>query len=160
MSAGMERVLVYGASGYTGGELLRLLLFHAGVTIAQATSESHAGEYIHQQHPNLRKRSQLQFVSQAALQPCDVLFLCLPHGEASKQIEKYAALVGDAGKIIDLSADFRLRDPAVYQKYYGEPHGAPAWLDKFVYGLPEINREALRGAQHDRRAGGKGEDVG
>ena len=63
------RVSIVGASGYGGGEVLRLLLFHPNVEIAQVTSESHAGEYVHQQHPNLRKRTQLQFVSQAALQP-------------------------------------------------------------------------------------------
>jgi N-acetyl-gamma-glutamyl-phosphate/LysW-gamma-L-alpha-aminoadipyl-6-phosphate reductase len=139
------RVTIVGASGYTGGELLRLLLFHPAVEIAQATSESHAGEYIHQQHPNLRKRTQLQFVSQAALQPCDLLFLALPHGEAQKQIERYQGL---APRIIDLSADFRLRDTALYQRWYGEAHKAPERLGQFVYGLPEVQREAMAQARY------------
>ena len=96
------KVSIVGSSGYTGGEVLRLLLFHPHVEIAQVTSESHAGEYIHQQHPNLRKRTQLQFVSQQALQPCDVLFLALPHGETQKKIDHYLTL---APKIVDLSAE-------------------------------------------------------
>src|SRR6185436_10110293 len=116
------RASIVGASGYTGGELLRLLLFHPQVEVAQATSQSHAGEYIHQQHPNLRKRSLLQFVSPTVLQPCDVLFLALPHGESQNNIDRYLAL---APRIIDLSADFRLRDPALYQRWYGEAHHAP-----------------------------------
>jgi N-acetyl-gamma-glutamyl-phosphate/LysW-gamma-L-alpha-aminoadipyl-6-phosphate reductase len=134
------RVSIVGASGYTGGEVLRLLLGHPHVEIGQVTSESSAGSYVHALHPNLRKVTNLQFVSATALEPADVLFLALPHGEAQKRIDAYSQL---AKTIVDLSADFRLRDPAVYQKYYGEPHGAPAWLDKFVYGLPEISREAL-----------------
>jgi N-acetyl-gamma-glutamyl-phosphate/LysW-gamma-L-alpha-aminoadipyl-6-phosphate reductase len=139
------RVSIVGASGYTGGELLRLLLFHPGVEIAQATSESHAGEYVYQLHPNLRKRTPLQFVSQQALQPCDVLFLALPHGEAQKRIDHYLSL---APKIVDLSADFRLKDSALYKKWYGEDHAAPHYLGCFVYGLPELHREAMRTATY------------
>ncbi len=138
------RASIVGASGYTGGELLRLLLFHPQVDVGQVTSESRAGEYVHQQHPNLRKHTQLQFVGQAALQPCDVLFLALPHGEAQKRIDHYLSL---APRIVDLSADFRLRDPADYRKWYGGDHAAPQWLGKFIYGLPEIERSAMRPAQ-------------
>lgn len=139
------RVSIVGGSGYTGGELLRLLLAHPHVTVQQVTSESNAGKPIHAVHPNLRKASTLQFVSATALQACDVLFLALPHGEAQRRIAHFAAL---APYIIDLSADFRLRDLAVYERYYGEPHAAPEWVEKFVYGLPEISREALRGAKY------------
>ncbi len=135
------KVSIIGASGYTGGELLRLLLFHPHVEVSQVTSESHAGEYIHHQHPNLRKRTQLQFTSRDALEPCDVLFLALPHGEAQKHIDNYMCL---APKIVDLSADFRLKDAALYKKWYGEDHKAPQYLGKFVYGLPEIQREAMK----------------
>jgi N-acetyl-gamma-glutamyl-phosphate/LysW-gamma-L-alpha-aminoadipyl-6-phosphate reductase len=138
-------VSIVGASGYTGGELLRLLLFHPHIIVAQATSESHAGEYVYQQHPNLRKRTQLQFVSRAALQPCDVLFLALPHGEAQKHIDHYLAL---APKVVDLSADFRLKDSALYKKWYGEDHAAPQHLGQFVYGLPELHREAMKTANY------------
>ncbi len=139
------RVSIVGSSGYTGGELMRLLLAHPHVTLQQVTSESNAGKPVHAVHPNLRKATSLQFVSATALQTCDVLFLALPHGEAQRRIAHFAAL---APYIIDLSADFRLRDLAVYERYYGEPHAAPDWADKFVYGLPEINREALRGAKY------------
>jgi N-acetyl-gamma-glutamyl-phosphate/LysW-gamma-L-alpha-aminoadipyl-6-phosphate reductase len=79
------------------------------------------------------------------LEACDVLFLALPHGEAARAIERYAGL---APRIIDCSADFRLRDTAAYQRWYGSEHAAPAWLERFVYGLPEINRAALRGASY------------
>jgi N-acetyl-gamma-glutamyl-phosphate/LysW-gamma-L-alpha-aminoadipyl-6-phosphate reductase len=137
------KVSIIGASGYAGGELLRILLFHPQVEIAQVTSESHAGEYVYQQHPQLRKRTQLQFVSREALQPCDLIFLALPHGEAQKQIERYLSL---APKIIDLSADFRLKDQALYKQWYGEEHGAPQHLGRFVYGLPELQREAMKTA--------------
>ncbi len=145
MNDSRARVSIVGASGYTGGEVLRLLLGHPNVEIGQVTSESNAGAYVHSLHPNLRKVTALQFVSATALEPADVLFLALPHGEAQKRIEAYSKL---AKTIVDLSADFRLRDPAVYQRYYGEVHAAPAWLEKFVYGLPEINRSALCNAQY------------
>ncbi|HZW03766.1 MAG TPA: N-acetyl-gamma-glutamyl-phosphate reductase, partial [Anaerolineaceae bacterium] len=137
------KVSIAGASGYAGGELLRLLLDHPEVTVAQATSESHAGEYVYQQHPNLRKRTGLKFTNCALLEPCDVLFLAFPHGQSQQHIDEFAAL---APRIVDLSADFRLRDPAVYQAYYGEAHRAPQWLDRFVYGLPELRRAALQAA--------------
>ena len=137
------KISIVGASGYAGGELLRLLLFHPQVEIAQVTSESHAGEYVYQQHPHLRKRTQLQFVSREALQPCDLIFLALPHGEAQKQIERYVSL---APKLIDLSADFRLKDQALYKQWYGEEHAAPQHLGRFVYGLPELQRAAMKTA--------------
>ncbi len=139
------RVSIAGASGYTGGELLRILLFHPRVEVAQVTSESHADEYVYSQHPNLRKRTQLKFTSREMLEPCDVLFLALPHGEAQKRIDRYLAL---AQKVIDLSADFRLRDAALYKKWYGGDHAAPQYLARFVYGLPELHREAMRTAQY------------
>lgn len=137
------RASIVGASGYTGGELLRLLLFHPHVEIGQVTSESHVGEYVYQQHPNLRKRTQLQFTARDQLQPCDVLFLALPHGEAQKNIDKYLAL---APKIVDLSADFRLKDAALYKQWYGHDHTAPQHMGSFVYGLPEVSREAMKTA--------------
>ena len=137
------KVSIVGASGYTGGELLRLLLFHPQVEIGQVTSESHVGEYVYQQHPNLRKRTQLQFTARDQLQPCDVLFLALPHGEAQKNIDKYLGL---APKIVDLSADFRLKDTALYKQWYGHDHTAPQHLGSFVYGLPEVQREAMKTA--------------
>ena len=140
MSAKLKVVIV-GASGYTGGELLRLLLRHPSVEVTQATSERHVGEYVYSLHPHLRKRTTMQFVSRQTLQPCDVMFLALPHGEAQKEIERYAGL---AGKIVDLSADFRLKDPVLYKKWYEHDHEAPQWMGKFVYGLPEFHRDEMR----------------
>jgi N-acetyl-gamma-glutamyl-phosphate/LysW-gamma-L-alpha-aminoadipyl-6-phosphate reductase len=134
---------IIGASGYAGGELLRLLLDHPCVVVQQATSESHMGEYVYTQHPNLRKRTSLKFTSREVLAPCDVLFLALPHGESQHKIEYYSGL---APRIIDLSADFRLHDAELYKEYYGADHSAPAWLSRFVYGLPELHREEQRSA--------------
>ncbi|MBI4316362.1 MAG: N-acetyl-gamma-glutamyl-phosphate reductase, partial [Chloroflexi bacterium] len=142
---GRLRIAIFGASGYTGGELLRVLLFHPQVEVAQAISQSYAGEFVHSQHPNLRKRTQLQFTSRDALKECDVLFLAVPHGQSQKQIDHFARF---APKIIDLSADFRLRDSALYERWYGEKHAAPEWLGKFVYGLPELQREAMKTASY------------
>src|SRR5512139_2683987 len=109
----MTRVSIVGASGYTGGELLRILLSHPAVEVVQATSRSHLGEYVYQVHPNLRKYTQLKFSDPATLEPVDILFLAQPHGQAQHHINEYTKL---AAKIIDLSADFRLRDPALYEQ--------------------------------------------
>ena len=138
-------VSILGASGYAGGELLRLLLDHPHVSVAQVTSERNAGSFVHFTHPNLRGRTQLKFVPAAELTPCDLLVLGLPHGGAMGRIAEFAAL---AGRIIDLSADFRLRDSQAYVDWYGKEHSAPAWLEKFVYGLPELYRPQIRGARY------------
>jgi N-acetyl-gamma-glutamyl-phosphate/LysW-gamma-L-alpha-aminoadipyl-6-phosphate reductase len=139
----MIRAAIIGASGYTGGELLRLLLDHPQAEVVTATSRRHAGAYVHQVHPNLRRRSSLKFSAAERLESVDVLFLALPHGEAQLQIE---ALTRLAPRVIDLSADFRLRSPEAYARWYGTDHAAPAWLERFVYGLPELEREAIRTA--------------
>jgi LysW-gamma-L-alpha-aminoadipyl-6-phosphate/LysW-L-glutamyl-5-phosphate reductase len=139
------KVSIIGGSGYAGGELLRLLLSHPDVEVNQATSESHLGEYVYQQHPNLRKQTKLKFTSRQVMEPCDILFLALPHGEAQKNIDQYSQL---APKIVDLSADFRLHDQALYKKYYESDHLAPQWVDKFIYGLPELHRESMKSASY------------
>lgn len=136
---------IVGGSGYTGGELLRLLHAHPEAQVTQITSREHVGQYVYSVHPNMRGVSQLQFIHPDQMQACDVLFLALPHGVTARQIEHFAAL---APTIIDLSADFRLNSPEAYARWYGEDHAAPAWLDRFAYGLPEVNREALRGASY------------
>ena len=141
----MLNVSIIGGSGYGGGELLRLLLGHPQVQVQQVTSRAHLGEFVYQVHPNLRKRTTLKFCDPAQVEPADILFLALPHGQVQTQIDHYAEL---APKIIDLSADFRLKDPALYEKWYGQPHAAPQWLDKFVYGLPEIHRAEIAGASY------------
>ena len=143
------RVSIIGGSGYGGGELLRILARHPFVEIAQVTSESQAGNYVHSVHPNLRPSGRgmqpLRFTSIGELAPCDALFLALPHGEAQRRIGEFA---GIGERIVDLSADFRLRDPEAYRRTYGEAHAAPDWLAHFAYGLPEINREQIRGARY------------
>ncbi len=139
------RVSIIGGAGYVGGELLRLLLDHPYVIVQQVTSSSHLGEYVYQQHPNLRKRTTLKFSDPQQVEPCDVLFLAMPHGESQRQIERLAGL---AARIIDCSADFRLRNADLYRRYYGEEHRAPAWLGKFVYGLPELRRAEMRHAAY------------
>ena len=136
---------IIGGSGYAGGEVARLLLSHPNIELVQVTSESHVGEYLYNVHPNLRGRTKLQFTTPDQIAPCDVLFVALPHGEAQKRIDALSAL---APRIVDLSADFRLHDLAAYKRWYGEPHHAPAWLDKFVYGLPELHRDEIRNTQH------------
>ena len=141
----MTTVSILGGSGYGGGELLRLLLVHPHVELRQVTSRSHLGEYVYQVHPNLRKRTQLKFSDPATLESVDILFLAQPHGRAQQHIDEYSQL---AKKIVDLSADFRLRDATVYQHWYGEKHAAPEWLTKFVYGLPELHRPELASASY------------
>ena len=136
----MIRVSIAGASGYTGGELLRLLLFHPHVEVHQVTSQRLAGKFVHNAHPNLRAATKLKFSSASELEPCDVLFLCLPHGQSMARIDEFRAL---APRIIDLSADFRLRDPAGYVRWYGRVHPRPDLLDAFAYGVPELHRDAL-----------------
>ena len=141
----MIKASIVGGSGYTGGELLRLLLLHPEIEVAQVTSRSHLGEYVYQVHPNLRKRTTLKFSDPESIEPVDVLFLALPHGNAQHRIEQFATL---APTIVDLSADFRLHNPKDYERWYGAAHAAPEWLTKFVYGLPELHREELRGAHY------------
>lgn len=141
----MIRASIVGGAGYAGGELLRLLLDHPGVEVAQVTSGRLGGRFVHSVHPNLRARTDLRFVGPEELETCDVLFLALPHGKAAADIERYAAL---GARIVDLSADFRLNDAATYAEWYGAEHPAPEWLERFVYGLAEASREELRGAQY------------
>jgi N-acetyl-gamma-glutamyl-phosphate/LysW-gamma-L-alpha-aminoadipyl-6-phosphate reductase len=146
----MLNVSIVGASGYAGGELLRLLLSHPEVTIKQVTSERNAGKFVHSVHPNLRKRTQLKFVSADKLEPCDVLFIGLPHGVAMGRIGTLRPL---APVIIDLSADFRLNDPEGYPKWYGHDHTEQELLGQFVYGIPELHREETKTADLISSAG-------
>jgi hypothetical protein len=144
------RVSVVGGSGYVGGELLRLLLAHPDAEVVRVTSERKAGTPVAVLHPNLRRVTDLSFSSSAGLEPCDVLFLCLPHGRAMADIDRYLAL---APRVIDLSADFRLKDPAAYPVWYGRPHPRPELLDRFVYGIPELHRQEMASAAWVSSAG-------
>ncbi|MBN1316024.1 MAG: N-acetyl-gamma-glutamyl-phosphate reductase [Anaerolineales bacterium] len=141
----MIRAAIAGASGYAGGELLRLLLSHPEVEVVQITSETYAGQFAYFVHPNLRGHTNLKFTRLVELEPCDILFLALPHGRAMDRIDHYASL---AERIVDLSADFRLRNPADYPAWYEHRHSAPEWLDRFVYGVPELHRYELAGTRY------------
>jgi N-acetyl-gamma-glutamyl-phosphate/LysW-gamma-L-alpha-aminoadipyl-6-phosphate reductase len=144
------RASIAGGSGYTGGELLRILLGHAAVEVGQVTSERRAGKRVVGVHPNLRSLTSLTFTSVDDLEACDVLFLALPHGASGEQIDRF---IGIAPVIIDLSADFRLNDPADYPRWYGHAHPKPELLTSFVYGIPELHREQMRTANAISSAG-------
>jgi N-acetyl-gamma-glutamyl-phosphate/LysW-gamma-L-alpha-aminoadipyl-6-phosphate reductase len=146
----MFDVAIIGGSGYAGGELIRLLLSHPGASLRQVTSERNAGKFVYSVHPNLRKRTQLKFISIDKLEPCDVLFVALPHGVA---MGRMSSLEGLAKVIIDLSADFRLNDPAGYPTWYDHEHTAPELLRRFVYGIPELHREEIRSSDRIASAG-------
>lgn len=141
------RAAVLAASGYIGGELVRLLLQHPKVELTVATSRKYSGDYLFRVHPNLRGISDLKFT---ALDPskigdsADVVFAALPHGESVKVVPQLA----DSGmKVVDLSADFRLRDKKMYPAWYGYDHPRPDLLEEFVFAVPELNREEVRGAR-------------
>ena len=141
----MIRASIIGGSGYAGGELLRLLLGHPQVEVAQVTSERFAGSFVYRVHPNLRGRTRLKFVSSQEVESCELLFLALPHGVAQERVGEFT---GKAERVVDLSSDFRLRNTAAYPRWYGHEHEAPEWLDQFVYGLPELHREEITGARY------------
>jgi len=146
------RVAILGASGYTGLELLRIVLRHPRLEPVMVTSEQRAGQPVGEAFASLRGLSELRF---EALAPekiagrVDAAFSCLHHGTAASAV----AVLRKAGlPVVDLSADFRFQDPAVYAAWYGE-HLAPEWFGQAVYGIPELHREALRGASFVAGAG-------
>ena len=141
------RVAVVGAAGYAGGELLRLLLQHPEVADLVATSRSQAGKAVADAHPMLAPLTDARFVGAAPGEIArgrDVVFLCLEHGESSRIAAE--VLDADPGLVVDLAADFRVRDPELYRRYYGA-HTAPELLDRFVYGLADVAGLSLRGAR-------------
>lgn len=144
------KVSIAGGSGYVGGELLRLLLFHPKVEIVQVTSEGSAGKFVFKAHPNLRKRTQLQFSHLSDLRPCDVLFVSLPHGQSMERIKELRQV---APGIIDLSADFRLNRKGDYEEWYRKPHACPELLGEFIYGIPELHREEMKRSRSISSAG-------
>ena len=136
----MIRACVVGASGYTGGELLRLLSTRDDIELVRATSQRFLGVPVSQVHPNLRGITDLRFTSDEQLDECDVLFCGLPHSTSMTRMNEFL----DAAKhVIDLSADFRLSSAAEYERWYGKPHAAPGLLDKFAYGIPELHRQDI-----------------
>jgi N-acetyl-gamma-glutamyl-phosphate/LysW-gamma-L-alpha-aminoadipyl-6-phosphate reductase len=141
---------IVGASGYGGGELLRLLLQHPRVEVHQCTSERFVGKPVARLHPNLRKRTTLKFCSIQELEKVDLLFTALPHTRCMQTFAAFSAL---ADRIVDLSADFRLKDAALYRRWYGIDHTQPDRLTDFVYGNVELHREEMRQAQYISGAG-------
>ncbi|MEK6916129.1 MAG: N-acetyl-gamma-glutamyl-phosphate reductase [Nanoarchaeota archaeon] len=141
---------IVGASGYVGGEALRLLLGHPNVDVVQATSESNAGKFVHQIHPNLRGKTMLKFSNMKELENVDVIFLGLPHKVSSAKID---FIMSKAKKVIDKGSDFRLRNKEDYAKWYEFDHPRPELLKKFVYGIPEIHREEIKKANYVAAAG-------
>ena len=142
----MIKVGIVGGTGYTGVELLRLLAAHPGVELAAITSRKEDGMPVADMFPSLRGHVSLAFSApeKARLTDCDVVFFATPHGVAMAQAP---ALLEAGVKVIDLAADFRLQDTATFEKWYGMPHGCPQLLTEAVYGLPEVNRAALRKAR-------------
>ncbi len=140
------RVGVVGATGYTGAELLRLLIGHPRVELAVVTSRSEAGRPVWSLFPNLRGHLDLHFSApdESALQACDHVFFATPNGVAMTQAP---ALLEAGVKVVDLAADFRLRDPALWRQWYGMDHACPQLLEAAVYGLPEVNRARIRKAR-------------
>ncbi|MBS7606781.1 MAG: N-acetyl-gamma-glutamyl-phosphate reductase [Candidatus Bathyarchaeia archaeon] len=141
------RVGIFGASGYVGGELLRLLLAHPRVEVTAATSNTYAGEYVHRVHPNLKGQTTLKFIKSdpaKVMGLCDILFVATSHGVSSTFIPQ---LLESGLKVIDTSADFRLKNPENYVKWYGWSHKCPELLEKAVYGLPELHRKEIKDAQ-------------
>ncbi|MCB0358449.1 MAG: N-acetyl-gamma-glutamyl-phosphate reductase [Bdellovibrionales bacterium] len=139
------RVAIIGASGYTGAELLRLLAHHPACEVVVATGESQAGKRVGELYPHLARFGGLQLQSlgeaEDAIQDADVVFCGLPHGESASVLSKLTNRL-----VIDLGSDFRLKDPAVYNEWYGRGHPCPEALDQWTYGLTELFRGEVRTA--------------
>ena len=142
----MIKVGIVGGTGYTGVELLRLLVQHPHVELTAITSRGEAGTLVADMFPSLRGRVALKFADpkDAPLDRCNVVFFATPNGIAMQQ----ARPLFDAGvRVIDLAADFRIKDIASWEKWYGMTHAAPDLVAEAVYGLPEVNRETIRKAR-------------
>ena len=142
----MIKVGIVGGTGYTGVELLRLLALHPQVELTAITSRGEAGTAVADMFPSLRGRVTLRFVDpkDAQLESCDVVFFATPNGIAMQQTR---ALLEAGVRVIDLAADFRIKDIGVWEKWYGMTHAAPDLVAEAVYGLPEVNRNAIRTAR-------------
>jgi N-acetyl-gamma-glutamyl-phosphate reductase len=137
---------IVGASGYTGAELLRLLAGHPALEVAVVTAHSHAGEVVGRHTPSLAGAYPglvYEDSDPGRLEGLDVVFCALPHGESQRIVPE---LRGRVGLVVDLAADFRLKDASLYARWYGEEHAAPELLEEAAYGLPELYRGGLAGA--------------
>jgi N-acetyl-gamma-glutamyl-phosphate reductase len=146
MAKNRIKVGIVGGTGYTGVELLRLLAQHPHCELAAITSRKEAGTGVAEMFPNLRGRVELKFSdpAQAGLDRCDLVFFATPNGVAMEQAR---ALVGAGARIIDIAADFRIQDIALWEQWYGVKHLCPDLVTEAVYGLPEVNRERIRKAR-------------
>ena len=142
----MIKAGIVGATGYTGQELLRLLIKHPQVSLQAITSRGEAGKPVASLFPNMRGHLEQNFVvpEPALLKSCDVVFFATPNGTAMAMVPE---LLESGVKVVDLSADFRIKDAALWSQWYGMEHACPELLDEAVYGLPELNREATRKAR-------------
>jgi N-acetyl-gamma-glutamyl-phosphate reductase len=142
----MIRAGIVGGTGYTGIELLRLLASHPEVALSTITSRAEGGKRVDEIFPSLRGQIDLQFTDpdKATFDGCQVVFFATPNGVAMAQAK---ALLAQGARVIDLSADFRLKDIAGWEKWYGVTHASPELVPDAVYGLPEINREKIRNAR-------------
>ena len=142
----MAKIGVAGATGYTGFELLRLLTNHPDAEIVFLTSETYQGEEISKVFPSISGfiDTKLSSIESVSSDTCDIVFLALPH---TTSMEKVPDFLKGGTKVIDLSADYRLKDPAVFKEWYSVPHQQPALLKDAVYGLPEIHREKIKPAR-------------
>ncbi len=142
----MISVGIVGGSGYTGAELLRLLVGHPDIALKVITSRANAGMPVSELYPSLRGKLALAFAEpdDQALMSCDVVFFATPNGIAMTMAK---ALLAAGVRVIDLAADFRIKDPQVWAQYYGQEHACPDLLAEAVYGLPELNREQIRAAR-------------
>ncbi|MBI3070531.1 MAG: N-acetyl-gamma-glutamyl-phosphate reductase [Deltaproteobacteria bacterium] len=141
------KAAVIGGSGYGGAELIRRLLIHPDVELVRVASVDFVGEPLGAAHPNLDSMTDLRFENLAprdAVAGCDIALLALPHKVTAAKVPE---LLATCVKIVDMSGDFRLRDAAAYERYYGAKHPHPDLLGTFVYGLPELNREKIRVAR-------------
>jgi len=140
------KVGIVGGTGYTGVELLRILAEHPQATVSCITSRSEAGMPVSEMYPNLRGHYDLAFSEPdaKALAACDLVFFATPHGVAMRMVPE---LMAAGTRVVDLSADFRLRDLDVWAQWYGMRHESPEWAEKAVYGLPEVARDQVRQAQ-------------
>ncbi len=142
----MIKAGIVGGTGYTGVELLRILVAHPEVELSVITSRSEAGQAVSSLYPNLRGHVDIAFSEPdvESLSACDIVFFATPNGTAMKMVPQ---LLGSGVKVIDLAADFRLKDPAVWKQWYGMDHACVDVLEEAVYGLPELNRESIRSAR-------------
>src|SRR6476659_7236523 len=156
MAPPMIRTAILGASGYVGGELLRLLAAHPELEAAKLYGESKAGQALGAVHPHLAAACPDAIVEKfdgsldGSLDGIDLVFAALPHGHSQRVA---AQILAKGIPFVDLGADFRLNDTATYEHWYGHAHEAPELLDKFVYGIPELDRASIKGAKAVAAAG-------